>query len=291
MEVAAKASRLDAESVRGSDADGSDGALLAQGLEPGTVVELDVVLLDETIVVDHHVVDADDWVGADLGDGGDLVAPGDVLAVVEDVEGVDLDLRLELALAHIESLLIREGDRAERLAGHEVDRVGDVDEVHSQGLVGDSLVVATADWATAGSVVGGELQQVDEVGDNGLSIVIGQALAVVRLASGPRTLVGLGDGNGLGSSCLGDGGHIQSALATSRGILGQLVGLAAVGDAGGDLGGDHGDVVFPGRGRGDGGGGLLRRVLVLPSAGSGQSKACKRQEAEILHYDRGGLRL
>ena len=46
-----------------------------------------------------------DWVA-----GGDLPSPGDVLASVPDVQGVDLDLRLQRTLAVVEGSLAGESD-------------------------------------------------------------------------------------------------------------------------------------------------------------------------------------
>ena len=89
---------------------------MAEALEPGTVIELSILLLDQALVVDDHIVDAVDWErswcsGRDLW--GDLPSPCDILASVEDVQGVNLDLRLENTLAVVESSLGGEGDRAE----------------------------------------------------------------------------------------------------------------------------------------------------------------------------------
>jgi hypothetical protein len=77
------------------DDDGGHGAFRAAGeaLEPSAVVELGVLLVDEALVVDLHVVDADNWVW-DWGVGGDLPSPGDVSASVPDVESLGGYFRL-----------------------------------------------------------------------------------------------------------------------------------------------------------------------------------------------------
>jgi hypothetical protein len=104
--------RLVLEGSLRSDGDGSQGAGGArEALEPGTVVEFSIVLLNLAIIVDDHVVDAVDGVGA-LSRGGDLPSPGDVLASVPDVQGLGLNLRLENTLTVVESSLAAEGDGA-----------------------------------------------------------------------------------------------------------------------------------------------------------------------------------
>lgn len=110
-----------------SDSDGSESAVdvglgvLGEALEPCSVVELGVVLGDEAVLSDDEVVDAVHWLGGLACERGDLPAPGDAVAVVEDVEGLSLDLRLELALADIEGGLVGEGDGSERETGHQVN--------------------------------------------------------------------------------------------------------------------------------------------------------------------------
>lgn len=100
------------ESSLGGDGDGADGTGGSwEGLEPGTVVELSVLLLDLSILVDLHVVDAVDWVWGGSG-GGDLPSPGDVSASVPDVQGLGLDLRLENTLTVVEGSLAGEGNGA-----------------------------------------------------------------------------------------------------------------------------------------------------------------------------------
>ena len=89
---------------------------MSEALEPGTVVEFGILLLDQALVVDDHVVDTSDWErsrcsGRDLR--GDLPSPCDILASVEDVQGVDLNLRLEDTLTIVESSLVGERDGAE----------------------------------------------------------------------------------------------------------------------------------------------------------------------------------
>ena len=163
---------------------------------PGGVVELGILLLDEAILVDLHVVETDDRVRV-LGKRGDLPAPGDGVAVVEDVEGLGLDLRLA-ALAEVEGSLVGEGSSAQRDAGHVVDRVGDIDEVGGEGSGRDVEVVATALGTTTAAVVVGVLQQVAEVVDDRLGLVISQALAAGAIvARGAR-------GAGSAVSSLGD---------------------------------------------------------------------------------------
>ena len=83
-------------------------AVAAEGLEPSTVVEFRVVLLDLAISVDLHVVDSVDgeW------QGDDSPSPGNGVAVNPDVEDIDGDLRLEDTLTVVESGLAVEGDGA-----------------------------------------------------------------------------------------------------------------------------------------------------------------------------------
>jgi hypothetical protein len=148
---------------------------LAEGLEPGAVVEFGVVLLDQALVVDFHVVDAVDRVWQ----GNDSPSPGDGVAVVPDVEDGDGDFRLENTLAVVESGLAVEGDGSElaeqsvrvdrnrvsetyREASHEVDRVGDVNEVDVESSIRDGHVVAGS-LCSLGAIVRGVLEQVDEV--------------------------------------------------------------------------------------------------------------------------------
>ena len=105
-----KTSRLQLEGGFRSNTDGSDSAgSIWEALDPSTVVELGVVLLDQALVVDDHVVDAVDWIWL-LGGGGDLPSPGDVLASVPDVQSVDLNLRLVEPLAGIEGSLVGESN-------------------------------------------------------------------------------------------------------------------------------------------------------------------------------------
>ncbi len=105
--------------------DGVDRAVATETLEPSTAVELSVVLVDKTVAVDQHVVDAGDGIRQ----GVDLPSPGDGATVVPDVEDIDANLRLKDTLAIVECSLAVEGDGAQREASHEVDRVGDIDEV------------------------------------------------------------------------------------------------------------------------------------------------------------------
>ena len=88
-----------------------DGTLLAKVGEPCTVVKLSVVLLDQTLVVDDHVVHTSD--GQCAREGQEAPSPRDGLAVMEYVEGGNCDFRLEDTLTIVEGSLIGEGDGAE----------------------------------------------------------------------------------------------------------------------------------------------------------------------------------
>lgn len=107
----AQQSRVDGSLGGGGAREGhiGRGTVLAEGLEPCTVVELGVVLLDLALVVDEHVVDA---VDGELGRG-DAPSPGDAAAVVPDVERGDGNFGLQDTLAVVEGSLGSEGHRAQ----------------------------------------------------------------------------------------------------------------------------------------------------------------------------------
>ena len=77
-------------------------------LQPSPIIEFRILLLNQALIVDDHVIDAIDWVWC-LGLRGDLPSPGDVAAAVPDVEGVDDDFGLEDALPVVEGCLVGEG--------------------------------------------------------------------------------------------------------------------------------------------------------------------------------------
>ena len=87
--------------------------MLTKVLEPSTVVKLGIVSLNKTIIIDLHIVDAMDRVGSSLGERSDAVSPGDTLAVVPDVESLNVNLRLENSLAIVEGRLVCKCDGAE----------------------------------------------------------------------------------------------------------------------------------------------------------------------------------
>jgi hypothetical protein len=87
-----------------------DGAILSEVLEPDTVVELGVVLLDKTLVIDLHEVDASHR--KSTSERKKRPSPCDGVAAVPDVQSGDGDLRLENTLTIVESGLVGECNRA-----------------------------------------------------------------------------------------------------------------------------------------------------------------------------------
>lgn len=86
-----------------------DLAVNAEAVDPGTVVELSVVLLDlREIVLDDEVVDTHD---GSLGEGGCMPSPGNLGAAVVQELGIDFELGLS-ALASIECCTSVEGNAA-----------------------------------------------------------------------------------------------------------------------------------------------------------------------------------
>jgi len=79
-------------------------------LEPSTVVEFSIVLDDEAIAANNHVVNTSNW--ESHGVCKESPSPSDAVAVVPDVEGRDRNLWLLLALANVESGLVGESNRA-----------------------------------------------------------------------------------------------------------------------------------------------------------------------------------
>jgi hypothetical protein len=96
-------------SSRWGHSDILDSALSTEALKPSTVVELGVVLLDLSIGVDLHNIDAINRVL----ERGNAPSPVDGVALSPDVEDGDLDFRLVDTLASVESGLAWEGDGAE----------------------------------------------------------------------------------------------------------------------------------------------------------------------------------
>jgi len=88
---------------------------LAERLEPCTVVEFGVVLLDLALGVNDHVVDAIDGVRK----GNDAPSPGDTASVVPDVERVDGDFRLQDTLTVVEGGFAGEGYGTELTHKHQ----------------------------------------------------------------------------------------------------------------------------------------------------------------------------
>lgn len=85
---------------------------LAVVVDPCTIVKLSVVLLDQTLAVDLHVVDTVNW--KSVGDlGSNRPSPGDGGAVVPDVKSGNNNFGLEDTLAVVESGLVGEGNSAE----------------------------------------------------------------------------------------------------------------------------------------------------------------------------------
>ena len=98
-------------------------------MEPSTVVEFSVVLDDEAIAANNHVVDTSNWESHRVGK--ESPSPSDAVAVVPDVEGGDRNLRLLVTLAIVESLLAGESNRAKlRNISELTHRSG---QVHIQG--------------------------------------------------------------------------------------------------------------------------------------------------------------
>ena len=79
-------------------------------MEPSTVVEFSIVLDNEAIVANNHVVNTSNRESP--GVGSESPSPSNTVAIVEDIESSDVNLRLENALAIVESGLVRESDRA-----------------------------------------------------------------------------------------------------------------------------------------------------------------------------------
>lgn len=113
------------ERSRGRNGDVLGGTLLAERLQPRTVVKFGVVLLDLAIAVDDHVVDAVDRERARSG--AESPSPGDAAAVVPHVEGRHAHFGLEDTLTIVKEFLGRESDRAKLIT-----RL----EMHGQGNLG-----------------------------------------------------------------------------------------------------------------------------------------------------------
>ena len=93
---------------RGNGSYGVSRAVAAEGLEPGPVVEFSIVLGNEAVAANLHVVDTVDGVW----ERNDSPSPGDGAAVMPDVEDLNCDLGLQDTLAVVESALAVEGDGA-----------------------------------------------------------------------------------------------------------------------------------------------------------------------------------
>jgi hypothetical protein len=104
---------------------------LAKVLEPGTAVKLGVVLLDEAEAVNLHVVDTIDREFKR----NNSPSPGDGVAIVPDVKDLNRNFRLLLTLTDVEVLLAVECDGAKGNTSHEIDRVGNINEVNIEGSV------------------------------------------------------------------------------------------------------------------------------------------------------------
>ena len=109
---------------------------LADILQEGAIVHLDVDSLDLLLVVDEEHVDAADGQGLVVA----LPAPGDAGAGVEHVERVDAGEGRLRALTGDELLLGREADGAERRLLEVVDAVRVVGEVVGEQGVGERQV-------------------------------------------------------------------------------------------------------------------------------------------------------
>ncbi len=181
---------------------------------------------------------------------------------MEDVQSLNLDLRLEDTLTIIEGSLVGEGDGAKlkvvsiilismkgssyRNASHEVDAVRDIDESRIKSSGRDIEMVATA-WGSLSAVVAGVFQEIGEVVNNFLCVGIRHALSAgSRCASGARVLASDGgsDSDSLlpvarrchshGLDCLGDSNSL-AAVAGKRSDVDGLGGGAWCNSGGLDL--------------------------------------------------------
>lgn len=181
---------------------GEDSTRLIEVLEPGTVVELNIVLLNLLVVGNGEVRDTHNWQGSGQLRN-DSPSEGHTMARVPDVENFAVNLR-QVSLTIDEITSGRESDKTKlrhisqiisicehrrgtyRFAGHEVDAVRSISKVASKSGQGEIRVETLGRLAENITSIGGDTvgigQEAHELVGQVLSILLDQASSISWLS-------------------------------------------------------------------------------------------------------------